>query len=131
MSQTRAERLADRLRNRQEGEAPPDPEGDSPPPVEPPQGLPEPVPASGPRMERGEAREKYQAYVKGTLKAEIQAAVFWTNNQPGGYASLTELTEAALERELEHLRERFNHGQPFQPMPPGKKLPTRPPQGRI
>lgn len=79
------------------------------------------------RAEPVDPREKYQAYVRSSLKKEAQSAVFWTNNQPGGYASLTELTEAALQREIERLRDRFTHGEPFSPMPPGRKLTTRPP----
>ena len=129
-AQTRADRLAARLSGRGGGESEQgerDDEGAEPLPERSEEQVKAP---EVPQKDQKDARTKYQAYVRASIKEEAQAAVFWTNNQPGGYASLTELTEAALEREIERLRDRFTHGEPFPPMPKGKRLPTRPPQGR-
>ncbi|WP_327072048.1 hypothetical protein [Kitasatospora sp. NBC_01302] len=110
---TRAEKLAERLRDRNDDEA-----GKNQPaaPADPP--PPEPAP---------DKRTKFQAYVSEAIQNEARAVVYWTNNRPGGYASLTEMAEAALQHEIERMREQFTKGEPFRPMPEGRTLPTRPP----
>ncbi|MEU6332774.1 hypothetical protein ABZ851_36840 [Streptomyces sp. NPDC047049] len=122
---TRAEILAERLaaRNEAEREAA-DSEagtgaGQAEEPAKPQAEVP-PQPAP-------EKRVKFQAYVLDSVQSEARAIVYWTNNRPGGYASLTELAEAALIREIDRMREQFTGGEPFPPMPEGRSLPTRPP----
>lgn len=123
---TKAEILAERLRERNEEDRrePDDSAAGASPRETEPTGKPK---NTGPQQPAQEKRVKFQAYVLDSVQSEARAIVYWTNNRPGGYASLTELAEAALMREIERMREQFTGGEPFPPMPEGRNLPTRPP----
>lgn len=49
------------------------------------------------------------------MKKSAETAVLNTAGRSGGHASMNSLVEAAIERELENLATRFNHGDPFPP----------------
>nr|WP_011242312.1 hypothetical protein [Streptomyces noursei]BAD80786.1 hypothetical protein [Streptomyces noursei] len=124
---SRADRLADRLSKRGSGSEGDDGRAD-PPAEAAPEDADQPDTKPGPEEEPEDVRGKFQAYVLRSVQDEAKAIVYWTNNRPGGYASLTELAEHALQREIERMRAEFNGGQPFPPMPPDQKLTTRPPR---
>ncbi|MFE7664908.1 hypothetical protein [Streptomyces celluloflavus] len=136
-AQSRADRLADRLKDRDAKDEADGHKGgkqgagqaDTPSPPSSPEGKrgaasEGPPPAEEPK----DARTKFQAYVLKSVQDEAKAIVYWTNNRPGGYASLTELAEHALRREIERMRHEFTGDQPFPPMPADQKLTTRPPR---
>ncbi|UWS77570.1 hypothetical protein [Streptomyces noursei] len=64
------------------------------------------------------------------MQDEAKAIVYWTNSRPGGYASLTELAEHALQREIERMRAEFNGGQPLPAYATDRNTPRPPPEGR-
>ncbi|GAB3575634.1 hypothetical protein GCM10027406_07450 [Leifsonia lichenia] len=49
------------------------------------------------------------------MKKSAETAVLSTSGRLGGYRSMNSLVEAAIQRELDDLATRFNHGDPFPP----------------
>lgn len=68
------------------------------------------------------SRPRMTVYMSRDLQAAVRAAVYWTRNQPEGYENLSDLLEDAAQDMIQRLQERYNDGQPFPPMPTGKRL---------
>lgn len=68
------------------------------------------------------ARPRITVYISEDVQEALRAAVYWTNNQPGGYDNLSMLLEDAALEKIRKLERRYNNGQPFAPMPHGRHL---------
>ncbi|MEV6527802.1 hypothetical protein AB0M43_38360 [Longispora sp. NPDC051575] len=69
-------------------------------------------------------------YVSRDVQNAARAAVFWTNNKPGGFDNLSDLLEDALMARIQQLADELNDGQPFDPVPEGRRLRRGRPIGR-
>lgn len=84
--------------------------------------APEPAPvATRPRM---------TVYIAQEVQDAARAAVYWTNNRPGGYDNLSNLLEDALMDKVHQLEAELNEGNSFPPMPQGRRLRRGRPIGR-
>ncbi|MBA3489976.1 MAG: hypothetical protein H0W34_04985 [Pyrinomonadaceae bacterium] len=69
-------------------------------------------------------------YISSDVQDAARRAVYWTRNEQGGYENLSDLLEEALLEKIQHLEHQYNSGQPFNPLPEGRKIRRGRPVGR-
>ncbi|MDQ0212119.1 ParB family protein [Arthrobacter bambusae] len=62
--------------------------------------------------------ESFSPYFTTAAAGQVRAA-FATSGEAEGYASISELIEAATLREVRRLQRKYNKGKPWEPLPPG------------
>jgi hypothetical protein len=92
---------------------------ESPPPAEPAASA---APAQQPAKISSTSRPRMTVYISEEVQEALRAAVYWTNNQPEGYSNLSDLLEEAGLEKVRELERKYNGGEPFTPMPQGKRL---------
>jgi hypothetical protein len=85
---------------------------------------------ASPEPTKAAPRPQMTAYIASDVQEAARAAVWWTRNQPEGYENLSDLLEDALLEKIARLEQQYNDGQPFPPMPAGKRLRRGRPIGR-
>lgn len=83
----------------------------------------EPTPA---RAKSSAAQRKMNAYVDPDVQDAIKRAQFWTQTQPEGFRTFSDLVEAVLLAKAEELQALYNEGRPFDPIPDGRLRQGRP-----
>jgi hypothetical protein len=68
------------------------------------------------------SRPRMTVYISEEVQEALRAAVYWTNNQPEGYGNLSDLLEEAGLEKVRELERKYNGGEPFAPIPQGKRL---------
>ncbi|MGK4586072.1 hypothetical protein [Kitasatospora sp. HPMI-4] len=66
------------------------------------------------------AARKMNAYVDPSVQAAAKRAQFWTQTQPHGYRTFSELVESALELVTKQLQDAYHEGEPFPEIPDSK-----------
>lgn len=87
---------------------------------------PPPPPPPPARKAPSAAARKMNAYVDPEVQEAIKRAQFWTQTQPEGYRTFSDLVEDVLRAKAEELQQRYNDGQPFPEIPDGKLRQGRP-----
>ncbi|MEY9961517.1 hypothetical protein ABH932_007298 [Streptacidiphilus sp. MAP5-52] len=84
--------------------------------------IPAPTQARVPRA----SDRKMNAYVEPDVQDAIKRAQFWTQTQPNGYRTFSDLVEDVLRVKAQELADEYNDGEPFPPIPDGKLRQGRP-----
>ena len=72
------------------------------------------------------AARKLNAYVEPEVQEQIKRAQFWTQTQPEGYRTFSDLVEDVLRAKAQELADLYNNGEPFPEIPDGKLRQGRP-----
>lgn len=100
----------------------------APDPVMEELGLSAPTPttpaASAPTAAEADrpTRPRMTSYISPEVQEAARAAVWWTRNEQHGYENLSDLVEDALLDKIKQLSDRYNGGDPFAPLPAGRRL---------
>ena len=85
-----------------------------------------PRPAAAPKPKPSASARKLNAYVDPEIQEQIKRAQFWTQTQPQGYRTFSDLVEDVLRMKAEELAALYNGGEPFPEIPDGKLRQGRP-----
>lgn len=67
-------------------------------------------------------RPRMTSYISAEVQEAARAAVWWTRNEQHGYENLSDLVEDALLDKIKQLSDQYNGGEPFAPLPAGRRL---------